>query len=225
MKRLLPLIIFTFLTLLLLTISCNTTHNDGTNQPIEDNEEEPEPEPNPWEQIPDPPNNLRTTLTTHDTITIEWDEVYNAFKYKIVYGEFSGEKKETIIYDNTFTITMLQSDTLYEFEVYSGNFTGWSFAYNKIYVTTLEAYGDMTFDGGLPVAQGKVCEVYIDGQWVGRSEQLKRIFTVPLLTGWRFIEVYHKFSGPDPYEYLSSWFYLTTVGVSIEFKGNYLEIE
>ena len=178
--------------------------------------EDPPEEPDPWDLIPDAPDNLRTTLVTNDTIALEWDNVDNAFRYKIIHGEYFGEKQEDIIFEGAVTITLLQSNVLYEFEVYSGNAKGWSWIPSTLYVTTDEAYGDVTFDGWLHVAEGGICNVYIDGQWVGRSEPGGSEFTVSILTGWRLMEVYYKFPGPDPFEYTSLLFFLTTDGINIK---------
>ena len=193
------------------TIPIEKTNNDEIEKPGP--ETDPEPEPYPWEQIPFSPENLRITTVTHDTIVISWDAVSNAYKYKIVYGD----EQEDITYEIGFGIALLNSDTGYRFQVFSGNFRGWSWVPSEIVVRTDEAYGDVKFRGGYYVAQGGSCIIYIDGQFVGRSQYGGRsTFTTNHPTGWRFMEVQYWHPG-EPFQYKSIWFYLTTEGITINF--------
>lgn len=155
---------------------------------------------------------------------IEWDEVSNAYRYKILFGEYFGDKQELFTSENNFGITLLYSKTLYYFEVYSGNLKGWSWWPSIDATYTLEAYGNVTFNDRLGNLEGYTCNVHIDGISVGTTHN-EGDFTVQILTGWHLMEVY---TNHHPYYWhwtTGLWFYLTTDGVYIRIRtGDHLEI-
>ncbi len=130
------LIIITVLILALTFFySCTTPVEETNDRSIE--KPEPEPEDNPWDQIPPSPENLITTTKTHDTIMISWDAVPNAYRYKVVFNEYGGDEQEFIVEETSFGMTLLNSQTLYEFKIYSGNLQGWSWWYSETWIYTL----------------------------------------------------------------------------------------
>ncbi len=187
---------------------------------------EPEPEPDPWEQIPDSPTNLITSLVTHDTIEISWDAVSNALRYKVIFNEYGEDEQEFIVEETSFGMTLLNSYTTYQFKVYSGNLQGWSWWYSTLWVQTTTVYGDVYFYTQLFNRSNYSFKIYIDGYLVdswsqgqGRTDS-----TIPTLTGWRLFELEYRYQVEDWY-YNYIWFYLTPSGISIRKRYDELDIQ
>ncbi len=208
--------------------SCTTQVEKPNDSRIEKPEPEPEPEDDPWDQIPHAPENLITTTKTHDTITISWDAVPNAYRYKVVFSTYGGDEQEFIVAETSFSMTLLNSQTLYEFKVYSGNLQGWSWWYSDLTTQTITVYGDVNFyRQGFFRVDDYSCRIYIDGYLVdswswgqGRMES-----TIPTLTGWRLFEFEYKYRYNDYWDYNYIWFYLTPSGISIIKKTGDLELQ
>jgi len=134
---------------------------------------EPEPEPDPFYIIPEPPEDIWVSEMSHEMITIAWGAVDNAKSYFVYCGdngyEWPREDYDTIKYhhhDTSFTVTMLQSNTTYFFEVLSWNYAGDSYYSAYIPCTTDEAYGTVTFWPLWPPMLSpdhEMCEIYVDG--------------------------------------------------------------
>ena len=224
MKRL-SIIILVLVLILSTACSISTPKEEPNNNDKEENTE-PEPEDDPWNQIPDSPTNLITTLVTHDTIEISWDVVSNALRYKVVFSEDGGNEQEFVVEETSFGMTLLNSQTLYKFKVYSGNLQGWSWWYSTLWVQTTTVYGDVYFYTQLFNRSNYSFKIYIDGYLVdswsqgqGRTDS-----TIPTLTGWRLFELEYRYQVEDWY-YNYIWFYLTPSGISIRKRYDELDIQ
>ena len=183
------------------TIPIEKTNDNSIETP--EPEPEPEPEPDPWDEIPFSPENLITTTRTHDTIVISWDAVPNAYRYKVVFCEYGGDEQEFIVEETSFGMTLLNSQKLYKFKVYSGNLQGWSWWYSTLWTQTTTVYGDVYFYTQWGYGTNYSFKIYIDGYLVdswswgqGRTDS-----TIPTLTGWRLLEIEYK------YRYSEEWYY------------------
>ncbi len=183
---------------------------------------EPDPEPDPYYITPDKPENIRVDEKNHEMITIAWDPVYNA-KYYTVYCDDDGYQWPLEDYDiidrfvrtTSFTVTLLQSNTTYSFEVYSWNYAGDSYDSARTRSTTDEAYGEVTFWPLWPIYPDdyESCACYVDGwevgfcsYWWGSSTCTRNV-----LTGYRELKLFGQ-SAPDERRESGIIIYLTTDG-------------